>query len=922
MLPAKTAISIYRDNDQTVTFRVSNLEDQPYDLGGGTFRASVYSDETTIFQSVLTGEDYDEYTAYGWTFDRKTTVSLARYKNLAFRLDVIDVNGKVRTYLTGPFRLLSHPSADKGGEVYQLTVSDQDATIGVIVGDSTGDAVQARAERIAAQAAAVEAQAAADSVAGAEDALALAETSVQPDRSIIAGTGLAEGGNLVADVTLALSAASIASLAKADTAVQPGALSTVATSGSYGDLADTPTLGSAAATETTDYATAAQGTKADDAAPLSSIAAVGLSGSADDIGTGTLPDGRLSAAVAASLAKADVAIPQTRTFSAGTGLTGGGDGTADRTFALDSASQASLVLADRSRQSVASRAAIAGLSIPTGVNRLSVGGWATESDTPTIGYAYSATEPTHDAKAQSSNGRWFGAEAGATAFPSRATFAAAVLLGWKTAPGHVSEAEGLKYIATTGAAVAGLPAGWLPVAPVNVRHFGAVLDDSTDNELAFERADAYGVYPIQIDGPAFLSTAPNPRWGQYQLVGATAAVDQNGASFLPSYKDVVNGNNHYITRSLIASQDPSPTITGAEYPILDEAPARITRHYNFWGAQHETDINGAGTGRTGLYQERWIFSHQGEGDFYSWLSSGTVIPHPRASEITATKGHNNGGIGGGQISAAGDRVTLYGIGDIDLKDQGFDNVSMRGLVVHLDKAGDDNAYAYRADTFGLRVYSREAEAVGNAINIQGPMEVGLSLTRAELSSDNVLISMGEGQKISFDDDDAQPSNSYNPLTFGTYWITKTATDVLEIAANGGKLDVGASQLVYTPASPAQYSFRIASGTADVYAAMGAAGSVAYFSAIHNGTGNTSVSIRTSQSGAETDRVTVTSSGHMNLVSGQFQMAGTAALVRGAGSPEGVLTAGIGTIYLRTDGGAGTAIYIKESGTGNTGWVAK
>jgi hypothetical protein len=42
---------------------------------------------------------------------------------------------------------------------------------------------------------------------------------------------------------------------------------------------------------------------------------------------------------------------------------------------------------------------------------------------------------------------------------------------------------------------------------------------------------------------------------------------------------------------------------------------------------------------------------------------------------------------------------------------------------------------------------------------------------------------------------------------------------------------------------------------------------------------------------------------------------------GTGSPEGVITAGIGSIYRRTDGSAGTTFYVKESGAGNTGWVA-
>ena len=43
---------------------------------------------------------------------------------------------------------------------------------------------------------------------------------------------------------------------------------------------------------------------------------------------------------------------------------------------------------------------------------------------------------------------------------------------------------------------------------------------------------------------------------------------------------------------------------------------------------------------------------------------------------------------------------------------------------------------------------------------------------------------------------------------------------------------------------------------------------------------------------------------------------------GTGSPEGVVTARIGSFYSRADGGAATSFYVKESGTGNTGWVAK
>jgi len=42
---------------------------------------------------------------------------------------------------------------------------------------------------------------------------------------------------------------------------------------------------------------------------------------------------------------------------------------------------------------------------------------------------------------------------------------------------------------------------------------------------------------------------------------------------------------------------------------------------------------------------------------------------------------------------------------------------------------------------------------------------------------------------------------------------------------------------------------------------------------------------------------------------------------GTGTPEGSKTAPIGSTYRRSDGSTGTSFYIKESGTGNTGWVA-
>lgn len=42
---------------------------------------------------------------------------------------------------------------------------------------------------------------------------------------------------------------------------------------------------------------------------------------------------------------------------------------------------------------------------------------------------------------------------------------------------------------------------------------------------------------------------------------------------------------------------------------------------------------------------------------------------------------------------------------------------------------------------------------------------------------------------------------------------------------------------------------------------------------------------------------------------------------GTATPEGAVTAPVGSIFLRTDGAAGTTLYTKQTGAGNTGWFA-
>lgn len=78
-----------------------------------------------------------------------------------------------------------------------------------------------------------------------------------------------------------------------------------------------------------------------------------------------------------------------------------------------------------------------------------------------------------------------------------------------------------------------------------------------------------------------------------------------------------------------------------------------------------------------------------------------------------------------------------------------------------------------------------------------------------------------------------------------------------------------------------------------------------------------------RSGTELHARLADDSGFTNIYARTYFLGASATLsIRAdAGSPESVVAAPVGSLYLRTDGGAGTTLYVKQSGTGNTGWAA-
>ena len=162
--------------------------------------------------------------------------------------------------------------------------------------------------------------------------------------------------------------------------------------------------------------------------------------------------------------------------------------------------------------------------------------------------------------------------------------------------------------------------------------------------------------------------------------------------------------------------------------------------------------------------------------------------------------------------------------------------------------------------------------------------------------------------------DATPATNYDRGVFDF----KTTTNTLRIGTeNGG---------TYTTARPIDF---VTGGV--VRMSIGAAGGLAVANSITSGA---SISAGGGSyimwSNGTSSRMLAPSDGVIQLTNAattgftRLELGATnLGISRGTGTPEGVVTALVGSLYIRTDGGASTTLYVKESSpTPSTGWVAK
>lgn len=63
-------------------------------------------------------------------------------------------------------------------------------------------------------------------------------------------------------------------------------------------------------------------------------------------------------------------------------------------------------------------------------------------------------------------------------------------------------------------------------------------------------------------------------------------------------------------------------------------------------------------------------------------------------------------------------------------------------------------------------------------------------------------------------------------------------------------------------------------------------------------------------------------GNLSMGGQAIVMTSNVKWLTGTGAPNGVVTAEVGSLYTRTDGGVNTTLYVKETGSTSVGWTAK
>lgn len=304
-----------------------------------------------------------------------------------------------------------------------------------------------------------------------------------------------------------------------------------------------------------------------------------------------------------------------------------------------------------------------------------------------------------------------------------------------------------------------------------------------------------------------------------------------------------------------------------------------------WGFLHPEDV--AASGSALQYLRR-----NADNTALEWATPIGGTPGGSGSEIQYRSGASTFGAVTGSSTANGG-ITLAPSSGSALTLTGVANAATASLSSSMTGAGatrsmltiSDNWTAATGGTGVPRLLSLEVTHTGGSVNWSSTGIFRVVVNSSELLrvDHNASFSWAtEGTYVDCDSNKLQLGSAWGLNFAGDAWLYRDAANVM---AHRNGTNAQAVRVYETD-----------SGNNDEYVEISAASGTNYIKPAATGTGTAS----------KLDHY-VTSS---------------VFITSGAGSPEAAVTAPVGSLFIRTDGGASTTLYVKESGSGNTGWVAK